>query len=188
MTTSCPGGPGTPWHALAAPAPIKLSSLALCTTPGTVIEDSAGRDRPLNLPHQPHCFAKGSSGNHCTPGQTTNLAASTQTHAHTHTPSLPHSLTRPLSLSVCGHSGQATTLGSTGTQLYFQPRCVVGSPNTAMDSQQAPAPGSLSWRLSSHPITLLTFLAFRSCKLGSRARGRQDHQRLIIVLPPQQAC
>lgn len=33
-----------------------------------------------------------------------------------------------------------------------------------MDHQQSPAPGSLSWRLSSHPITLLTFLAFRSCK------------------------
>ncbi|OLN95916.1 Golgi apparatus membrane protein TVP23 [Colletotrichum chlorophyti] len=33
-----------------------------------------------------------------------------------------------------------------------------------MDSsqqQQQDAPGSLSWRLSSHPITLLTFLAFR---------------------------
>ncbi|KAI0423204.1 hypothetical protein F5X98DRAFT_369216 [Xylaria grammica] len=29
--------------------------------------------------------------------------------------------------------------------------------------QQPPA-GSLSWRLSSHPITLLTFLAFRVCK------------------------
>ncbi|KAF6839897.1 golgi apparatus membrane protein TVP23 [Colletotrichum musicola] len=27
--------------------------------------------------------------------------------------------------------------------------------------QQQDAPGSLSWRLSSHPITLLTFLAFR---------------------------
>src|SRR5205823_968081 len=26
-----------------------------------------------------------------------------------------------------------------------------------------PAPGSLSWRLSSHPITLLTFLFFRIC-------------------------
>ncbi|KAH6898465.1 hypothetical protein B0T10DRAFT_394610 [Thelonectria olida] len=29
-----------------------------------------------------------------------------------------------------------------------------------MDAAQ-PAPGSLSWRLSAHPITLLTFLAFR---------------------------
>ncbi|OAA42668.1 Golgi apparatus membrane protein tvp-23 [Metarhizium rileyi] len=27
--------------------------------------------------------------------------------------------------------------------------------------QQQPLPGTLSWRLSSHPITLLTFLAFR---------------------------
>ncbi|KAI5466175.1 hypothetical protein BGZ63DRAFT_125025 [Mariannaea sp. PMI_226] len=30
-----------------------------------------------------------------------------------------------------------------------------------MDAAAQPAPGSLSWRLSSHPITLLTFLAFR---------------------------
>ncbi|KAJ4372184.1 Golgi apparatus membrane protein tvp23 [Neocucurbitaria cava] len=32
-------------------------------------------------------------------------------------------------------------------------------------AQQAPAPGSLSWRLSSHPITLLTFLFFRISSL-----------------------
>ncbi|KAK4158177.1 hypothetical protein C8A00DRAFT_39559 [Chaetomidium leptoderma] len=31
--------------------------------------------------------------------------------------------------------------------------------------QPQPAPGSLSWRLSSHPITLLTFLAFRVSSL-----------------------
>ena len=31
-------------------------------------------------------------------------------------------------------------------------------------AQQTPSPGSLSWRLSSHPITLLTFLFFRICK------------------------
>lgn len=31
-----------------------------------------------------------------------------------------------------------------------------------MDAAQQPA-GSLSWRLSSHPITLLTFLGFRIC-------------------------
>ena len=30
-------------------------------------------------------------------------------------------------------------------------------------AQQTPAPGSLSWKLSSHPITLLTFLFFRIC-------------------------
>ncbi|GAO16102.1 hypothetical protein UVI_02039970 [Ustilaginoidea virens] len=29
--------------------------------------------------------------------------------------------------------------------------------------QQQQLPGTLSWRLSSHPITLLTFLAFRIC-------------------------
>ncbi|KAM7197616.1 Eukaryotic protein of unknown function (DUF846) domain containing protein [Naviculisporaceae sp. PSN 640] len=31
--------------------------------------------------------------------------------------------------------------------------------------QAQPAPGSLSWRLSSHPITLLTFLSFRIASL-----------------------
>ena len=31
----------------------------------------------------------------------------------------------------------------------------------ATQTQPQEAPGSLSWRLSSHPITLLTFLAFR---------------------------
>jgi hypothetical protein len=30
-------------------------------------------------------------------------------------------------------------------------------------AQQTPEPGSLSWKLSSHPITLLTFLFFRIC-------------------------
>ncbi|KAB5580953.1 Golgi apparatus membrane protein TVP23 [Coniochaeta sp. 2T2.1] len=36
-----------------------------------------------------------------------------------------------------------------------------------MEAQQPaqPLPGSLTWRLSSHPITLLTFLAFRSSSL-----------------------
>ncbi|KAF3001355.1 Golgi apparatus membrane protein tvp23 [Curvularia kusanoi] len=32
-------------------------------------------------------------------------------------------------------------------------------------AQQGPAPGSLSWKLSSHPITLLTFLFFRISSL-----------------------
>lgn len=31
-------------------------------------------------------------------------------------------------------------------------------------AQQTPAPGTLSWKLSSHPITLLTFLFFRICE------------------------
>jgi hypothetical protein len=37
-----------------------------------------------------------------------------------------------------------------------------------MSNQQTQAPpqhGDLSWRLSSHPITLLTFLGFRICKV-----------------------
>ncbi|CAN9342489.1 unnamed protein product [Alternaria alternata] len=33
------------------------------------------------------------------------------------------------------------------------------------NAQQVPEPGSLSWRLSSHPITLLTFLFFRISSL-----------------------
>ncbi|PVI08187.1 golgi apparatus membrane protein-like protein tvp23 [Periconia macrospinosa] len=33
------------------------------------------------------------------------------------------------------------------------------------NAQQTPSPGSLSWRLSSHPITLLTFLFFRISSL-----------------------
>ncbi|KAF1912319.1 Golgi apparatus membrane protein TVP23 [Ampelomyces quisqualis] len=32
-------------------------------------------------------------------------------------------------------------------------------------AQQTPAPGALSWKLSSHPITLLTFLFFRMSSL-----------------------
>ncbi|MCJ1242857.1 Golgi apparatus membrane protein tvp23 [Trapelia coarctata] len=32
-----------------------------------------------------------------------------------------------------------------------------------MDPQQQPRQGDLSWRLSSHPVTLLCFLAFRIC-------------------------
>lgn len=39
-------------------------------------------------------------------------------------------------------------------------------PRHIMDTaQQTPQPGSLSWRLSSHPITLLTFLFFRISSL-----------------------
>ena len=35
-----------------------------------------------------------------------------------------------------------------------------------MDATPQPTAGSLSWRLSSHPITLLTFLGFRICSSG----------------------
>jgi hypothetical protein len=44
-------------------------------------------------------------------------------------------------------------------------------------AQQAPAPGSLSWRLSSHPITLLTFLSFRICTY-SLIQGTTNHLSL----------
>lgn len=43
------------------------------------------------------------------------------------------------------------------------------APPPKMDQAQ-PAPGSLSWRLSSHPITLLTFLGFRVCECPSALR------------------
>lgn len=37
-------------------------------------------------------------------------------------------------------------------------------PQAIMEQQQQePRPGDLSWRLSSHPITLLCFLTFRLC-------------------------
>jgi hypothetical protein len=35
---------------------------------------------------------------------------------------------------------------------------------STMDANQNAPAGSLSWRLSSHPITLLCFLTFRICK------------------------
>ncbi|OAL55726.1 golgi apparatus membrane protein-like protein tvp23 [Pyrenochaeta sp. DS3sAY3a] len=40
-------------------------------------------------------------------------------------------------------------------------------------AQQTPSPGSLSWRLSSHPITLLTFLFFRISSLVVYLLGLQ---------------
>ncbi|KAH8732821.1 Golgi apparatus membrane protein TVP23 [Phaeosphaeriaceae sp. PMI808] len=40
-------------------------------------------------------------------------------------------------------------------------------------AQQTPAPGSLSWKLSSHPITLLTFLFFRISSLVVYLLGLQ---------------
>jgi hypothetical protein len=54
----------------------------------------------------------------------------------------------------------ARVISSRSLHAIIKKRIHVG---LAMDSQQSPAPGTLSWRLSSHPITLLTFLAFRSC-------------------------
>lgn len=37
-----------------------------------------------------------------------------------------------------------------------------------MNNLDNPNPGSLSWRLSSHPITLLCFLAFRICSSNAQ--------------------
>lgn len=42
-------------------------------------------------------------------------------------------------------------------------------------AQQSPAPGSLSWRLSSHPITLLTFLFFRVCMSPNHKHKHYRH-------------
>ncbi|ROW10883.1 hypothetical protein VPNG_05296 [Cytospora leucostoma] len=50
-----------------------------------------------------------------------------------------------------------------------------------MDSQQSPAPGTLSWRLSSHPITLLTFLVFRSSSLLVYLFGLLFTKNLVLV-------
>ncbi|KAF3762492.1 Golgi apparatus membrane protein tvp-23 [Cryphonectria parasitica EP155] len=48
-----------------------------------------------------------------------------------------------------------------------------------MDSQAAP--GSLSWRLSSHPITLLTFLSFRVASLLVYLFGLLFTQNLVLI-------
>jgi hypothetical protein len=54
--------------------------------------------------------------------------------------------------------------GSSASTQSSPNRRLAESRSLAMESaQQTPAPGSLSWKLSSHPITLLTFLFFRIC-------------------------
>lgn len=48
-----------------------------------------------------------------------------------------------------------------------------------MDAPQPQAqlqPGALHWRLSSHPITLLTFLSFRIGMLRDGGRGQNGHR------------
>ncbi len=50
-------------------------------------------------------------------------------------------------------------------------------------AQQAPAPGSLSWKLSSHPITLLTFLALRICTFRSLSQA-SSIAPIANALPP----
>lgn len=49
-----------------------------------------------------------------------------------------------------------------------------------MDQGQ-PAPGSLSWRLSSHPITLLTFLGFRVSSLLVYLFGLLFTDNLVMI-------
>ncbi|KAK1757624.1 hypothetical protein QBC47DRAFT_376529 [Echria macrotheca] len=49
-----------------------------------------------------------------------------------------------------------------------------------MDIQQ-PTPGSLSWRLSSHPITLLTFLGFRVSSLLVYLFGMLFTDSLVMI-------
>ncbi|KAK3394574.1 Golgi apparatus membrane protein TVP23 [Podospora didyma] len=48
-------------------------------------------------------------------------------------------------------------------------------------AQQQPGPGSLSWRLSSHPITLLTFLAFRVASLLVYLFGLLFTESLVLI-------
>ncbi|VBB72829.1 Putative protein of unknown function [Podospora comata] len=47
--------------------------------------------------------------------------------------------------------------------------------------QPQPAPGSLSWRLSSHPITLLTFLGFRVSSLLVYLFGLLFTENLVMI-------
>ncbi|KAK0737653.1 hypothetical protein B0T21DRAFT_286528 [Apiosordaria backusii] len=47
--------------------------------------------------------------------------------------------------------------------------------------QPQPAPGSLSWRLSSHPITLLTFLGFRVSSLLVYLFGLLFTDNLVMI-------
>ncbi|KAL2122521.1 hypothetical protein VTJ04DRAFT_2976 [Mycothermus thermophilus] len=47
--------------------------------------------------------------------------------------------------------------------------------------QSQPAPGTLSWRLSSHPITLLTFLAFRVSSLLVYLFGLLFTDNLVMI-------
>ncbi|CCC04918.1 hypothetical protein QBC45DRAFT_424978 [Copromyces sp. CBS 386.78] len=47
--------------------------------------------------------------------------------------------------------------------------------------EATPTPGSLSWRLSSHPITLLTFLAFRSSSLLVYLFGLLFTDNLVMI-------
>ncbi|AEO65729.1 ab020d80-ee40-4814-a40c-922d4b3186b0 [Thermothielavioides terrestris] len=47
--------------------------------------------------------------------------------------------------------------------------------------QPQPAPGSLSWRLSSHPITLLTFLGFRVSSLLVYLFGLLFTNNLVMI-------
>jgi hypothetical protein len=62
-------------------------------------------------------------------------------------------------------------------------------------AQQTPTPGSLSWRLSSHPITLLTFLCFRICTPAppiqppapTYTHAHAQHTQLTTLTPLQLA-
>jgi hypothetical protein len=42
-------------------------------------------------------------------------------------------------------------------------------------------PGELNWRLSAHPITLVTFLAFRICKSSPLLGARTNRSRLPLA-------
>ncbi|KAK3937119.1 hypothetical protein QBC46DRAFT_393539 [Diplogelasinospora grovesii] len=64
----------------------------------------------------------------------------------------------------------------------FGERTTVINVSTAdMEAQHPPAPGSLSWRLSSHPITLLTFLGFRVSSLLVYLFGMLFTDNLVMI-------
>ena len=58
--------------------------------------------------------------------------------------------------------------------------------STAGEAQAAePQAGSLSWRLSSHPMTLLCFLAFRTCTLRPPFPARSPVVVVAVASPAQ---
>ncbi|KAK5990580.1 Golgi apparatus membrane protein TVP23 [Cladobotryum mycophilum] len=50
-----------------------------------------------------------------------------------------------------------------------------------MDANEQNSPGSLSWRLSSHPITLLTFLTFRISSILVYFLGMWFTQSMVMI-------
>lgn len=79
-------------------------------------------------------------------------------------------------------SGRAVRIAA-ALSLCRKPSLAPNTPHIAMDNPQQ---GSLSWRLSSHPITLLCFLGFRIGKTPSQQSSPALHQdcgKLMMYFP-----